>query len=214
MKKYLKVPNLNSSLDNEINLEHLLEKANYQYLDQKPWGNVDDAIKVRFKIAHGNNAIYLYYDITEPEMKATYLNHNEAICRDSCVEFFIGLEGETNYYNFEFNYLGSCLAAYGEDRYDRKRIDKGTIDLIEVESNSKRIKQGERTLFNWGIFIKIPIETFVFSELKTFANTAARANFYKCGDDLLQPHHITWSQVQSDKPDFHLQSYFGDIVFE
>jgi hypothetical protein len=41
-----------------------------------------------------------------------------------------------------------------------------------------------------------------------------RANFYKCGDDLPEPHFLSWNNIIADKPDFHLPQYFGTLTFE
>lgn len=212
--KNIKVASLSIPSFKDRTIKEFLDKMSYVALKEDSWGTVDDEVRVGFKIGHNNTNIYLQYDVIEPEMLATYASHNEAICKDSCVEFFIALPNETKYYNFEFNFLGSCLAAYGEERNERVKINPEIIDLITVETTVNRIKEDALTLFNWKIFIEIPIEIFVFSSLKTFNNIQAKANFYKCGDDLIKPHYISWNPIKSDKPDFHLKSYFGTLDFE
>ena len=41
-----------------------------------------------------------------------------------------------------------------------------------------------------------------------------KANFYKIAENSTNPHYITWSVVENDKPDFHKPEFFGKIIFE
>lgn len=214
MKKKIIAPNLSKYSNEKKEVKRLLKKVEYRHIDQHNWEKANEHRKVRFKIAHNNTNIYLLYDVVEPEMSARYSNHNDPIYKDSCVEFFIALEEDSNYYNFEFNCLGSCLLEWGPDRQHRKLVDTNTIDLITAETKIKRVTKNELTLFHWKMFIKIPIEVFKFTPLKSLKNIHAKANFYKCGDSLSKPHYMTWNPIKADQPDFHLKSYFGDIVFK
>jgi hypothetical protein len=213
VKNKLIIPNFSVKSNKEKDFEKVLKLIDYNNIDQYPWGKTGEFQQIRFKIAHNNHNIYLHYDVIEPEIIATYLKHNTPVYKDSCIEFFIALEEDTNYYNFEFNALGSCLLAWGPDRYNRQLLDIKIIDLIKVKTKIKRINQNGLTMFNWKIFIIIPLSTFSFNNIKSLKNIKARANFYKCGNNLSKPHYITWNNIESKKPDFHLKSYFGDIKF-
>ncbi len=206
MKKKLIIPNISKS-------KSILNLINYNDIDHHPWGFKDEFNKVRFKIAHNSKNIYLQYDVIESEIMAKFSKHNDPVYKDSCVEFFIAFEEDTSYYNFEFNCLGTCRLAWGKDRYGRQLLDTQTINLIKTKTKIKRISKNGLTMFNWKIFIKIPLEIFYFNTLNSFENVKAKANFYKCGDDLSKPHYITWNNIKSKEPDFHLKSFFGDIEF-
>ncbi|WP_445736027.1 carbohydrate-binding family 9-like protein [Mariniflexile sp.] len=212
MKK-ITIPNTTKSSTKEKGFKKVFKLFNYNNLDQYPWGKTDGYQKIRFKIAHDNNNIYLHYNIIEPEIIARYSKHNDPVCKDSCVEFFIAFEEDTNYYNFEFNCIGTCCLKWGPDRHNRQSIDSQIINLIKVKTKIKRVHKKELTTFNWKIFIKIPLKTFYYSNIKSLENIKARANFYKCGDDLSKPHYITWNNIKSENPDFHLKSYFGYAKF-
>ncbi|MCK7536290.1 MAG: carbohydrate-binding family 9-like protein [Marinilabiliales bacterium] len=43
----------------------------------------------------------------------------------------------------------------------------------------------------------------------SLAGKSFRANFYKCGDKLSNPHFVTWNPVGTEKPDYHRPEYFG-----
>ena len=213
MKNKLVVPNISKSLKKKLSLKKVLKLIDYNNIDQYGWEEPNGLEHIRFKIAHDSKNIYLHYDVIELEMAAKYLNHNDPVCKDSCVEFFISLQDDPNYYNFEFNPLGTILLGYGPDRHQRQLIDSKTIDFIKVKTKIKRINRHDLTTFNWKLYIKIPLNIFTFSSIKSFKNLKAQANFYKCGDELSKPHYISWNPIKSKNPDFHLKSYFGEIDF-
>ena len=37
-------------------------------------------------------------------------------------------------------------------------------------------------------------------------------NFYKCGDATLLPHYLSWSQIDTEQPDFHRPEFFGELL--
>ena len=39
-------------------------------------------------------------------------------------------------------------------------------------------------------------------------------NVYKCGDNLSQPHFLSWQPIHTDKPNFHVPQFFGEVEFE
>ena len=41
-----------------------------------------------------------------------------------------------------------------------------------------------------------------------------RANFYKCGDKTAHPHYLSWSPIDTPKPDFHRPEFFGELLFD
>ena len=41
-----------------------------------------------------------------------------------------------------------------------------------------------------------------------------RANFYKCGDKTAHPHYVSWSPIDTPKPDFHRPDFFGELILK
>jgi hypothetical protein len=64
------------------------------------------------------------------------------------------------------------------------------------------------------MMIRIPIEAFNYSNLKTFDELKATANFYKCGDETAVAHYVTWNPIKTVNPDYHRPEYFGKVTFE
>src|SRR5690554_5264268 len=96
--------------------DHLLENQTVMNsINVKNWEAYDYAPKVQFRIGHTGNEIWLKYYVNEKHIRALETNTNGDVYKDSCVEFFISHDGE-NYYNFEFNCIGTTHLAWGPGR--------------------------------------------------------------------------------------------------
>lgn len=166
---------------------------------------------VEFKIAHSPNAILLEYKVAEKDVLTRYENTNDPVYKDSCVEFFISFD-KKHYYNFEFNSIGTALVAYGtSDRESRLRLPEDLIKKIEVfPVASQENSEGDK---EWALQLKIPFELFFKDEIRELKGVKASANFYKCGDDLLEPHFVSWNRISVAEPNFHVPECFGEIEF-
>lgn len=209
----LKIPDISESLYEEANLEKTMESLSGNPIDQFPWGSIDPKPHVQYKIAHNNQAIFIHYDVWETEVQARYSKHNDPVHKDSCIEFFVAFENEQNYYNFEFNFLGTCYAAWGPDRYNRQLLSIETIEQIQIQTRINRVIKEGLPPINWQLLLKFPLNVFSYTKLETLKARKATANFYKCGDDLLVPHFIAWNPIQAETPNFHLSSFFGEVEF-
>jgi len=188
----------------------MLNQQPRQAIDNAPWQDFAYKPSVTFSIAHGNDAVFLKFFVKEEEVRSTYLHSNDPVYKDSCVEFFISLNNEPNYYNFEFNCMGTCLLAFGKDR-TRTMIPVSTIKKIKHETYVKNL--GDQGLIYWELTLIIPTEVFVHHDLASFQGLQSKANFYKCGDDLAKPHYLTWNNITAVKPNFHLPEFFAPLNF-
>lgn len=195
--------------------EQLLEKnAELNSIDQINWKNFPYQPKVNFRIAHTNSEILLKYYVHEKHILAKETRTNGEVYKDSCVEFFVSLDGK-NYYNFELNCIGTIHLAYGPGRKDRKFVNPGIVNRIETQPSLGRLPFEEKTgEFDWELMIKIPLVCFAFNFIDTLEKVKAKGNFYKCGDDTSEPHYVTWNPVKTEQPDYHRPEYFGKIKFE
>ncbi|MBN2610135.1 MAG: hypothetical protein JXB00_01120 [Bacteroidales bacterium] len=191
----------------------VFDKLEKHPICQSKWGKVQPLPRVSFKIAHTNYSIFLQYDVCENETRAEYSMHNKPIHKDSCVEFFIIFEGELQYFNLEFNCLGACLAAWGTSREKREFLNAEVIDQIEIQTQIHRTGKNGLPKINWKLSLKIPIEIFKNSNISQLSGQRARANFFKCGDKLTNPHYLSWEEINTPLPDFHQPVFFGDLIF-
>ncbi len=182
-------------------------------IKHNPW-NTQFSGKVDFKISYTDDGILLKYNVVEENVLTRFTNANDPVYKDSCVEFFMGIKGESSYYNFEFNSTGTCLAGYGTSAENRKLISPEAINMIAVRSGFKSIVFDEKDMINWELTLLIPNEAFEFHKIDSFSGEEVRVNFYKCGDDLPSPHYLCWNPiVDTPDPDFHLPAHFGKAIF-
>ncbi|MCL4637439.1 MULTISPECIES: carbohydrate-binding family 9-like protein [Olivibacter] len=165
--------------------------------------------KVSFKIAYTDESILLYYEVFEKHIRAAYLHNNEPVYRDSCVEFFISFDG-SNYYNFEFNCIGTMLSAYGSQIMEKRQLaSQDRIGSIYRDTNIHATPNGVQ----WDLVANIPFSVFKEDSINSLKARECLANFYKCGDDLPIPHFLSWAPIDNPKPNFHLPAFFGKLHF-
>lgn len=193
----------------------LLEKSSDLHsIDNLNWEAFPYRPEVHFRIAHTGNEIWLKYYVREKYILALETRTNGDVYKDSTVEFFIALN-KNAYYNFEFSCIGTRHLSHGPGRGNRTRISPEIVEKIRIESSLGNQPFEERSGdFNWEMMIRIPIECFVFDEIKSLDNISVSGNFYKCGDKTSEPHFVTWNPINTEKPDYHRPEFFGQILFQ
>ena len=196
-------------LELNAKLENVLEKHE---IDCQPWQEfASNGVKSSFSIAHTGSHLLLKYYSVEEEINAFPRATNGEVNKDNCVELFIAFDNE-NYYNLEFNCLGSTKVGYGDNRKDRKMLSTEVINEIKRYATiNSQINDG--CTFSWEIFLLIPKEVFLFTDLCSFDGLNCWANFYKCGDGLKKSHFSSWNMIDTPNPDFHQPHYFGQLDF-
>ncbi len=74
--------------------------------------------------------------------------------------------------------------------------------------------ESEGNLVKWTLSVQLPLTDFAFHNKKSLTGLTCSANFAKCGDDLPEPDFLSWSNLISKTPDFHLSQFFGQLEFE
>ncbi len=196
--------------------EKLLESnAEFEFIETINWTNYSYKPEVKFKIAHCQDQILLKYYVKEESVLAKVSAINGSVHKDSCVEFFISPQPGGPYYNFEFNCIGIPHVAYGASRRDRKLIDPEVLKLIQTKSSLGDQPFEEKTGGQqWELMLVIPSECFVNDADLVLKGLNSQANFYKCADDTVKPHFVTWNPVGTENPDYHQPQYFGEVIFE
>lgn len=183
--------------------ENKIECVNWKEFPYRP--------NVTFKIAYSDDAIFVRFDVEEKVLRVNNFVPNQPVYEDSCVEFFISFTDQY-YYNIEFNAIGVGLVGYGtKDKTQRLRLSAERINQIKTFSNIS--KNGGDEDVKWSLLLYIPLEIFEEEKISSLKNREVTANFYKCGDELPEPHYVSWLPIQADEPNFHLPEYFGRLVF-
>lgn len=204
---------LNIPFVSQQNYAH--QKLTLHPIDNEPWSPESSlSCSAAFAISHFNEGIHLRFSVTEPFLRAKKRKINGEVHKDNCVEFFIAFGQEANYYNFEFNCLGSIKAAYGKGRLHRKFLPPEL--LKEVEDNISicmdNLSGGKPV--KWDITIVLPVSVFCYSDKQSLNGEDCSVNFAKCGDNLPKPHFLSWVEIISEKPDFHQPASFGRVKFD
>lgn len=195
--------------------------ASYFDKHQIPWHNVSVlnwkefpyAPSVKFRMAHDDENIYIDWEVEEDDVKAVAVEDGGKVYKDSCVELFISFDKDFTYYNIETNCIGKILLCNGKERHNRTMVPSELVSKIDRYA-SLGVELIENKCGKWTLSQKIPLEVFSFNSLNGLSGLQARANFYKCGDDLSVPHFLTWNAIKSDAPDYHRPECFGLIEFE
>jgi len=197
--------------DAEKILESQAEKNNIGTINWQEYSYKPD---VTFRIAHTGNEIWLKIYVAEKCIRAVETRTNGDVYKDSCVEFFISFDNQ-NYYNFEFNCIGTRHLSYGPGRGNRTRINPEIVKKIKANSTLGSEPFDNKTGdFEWEMMLRIPVEVFVFDTISKLNGMQATGNFYKCGDMTDEPHFVTWNPVKTEKPDYHRPEFFGNLQFE
>ena len=204
-----------TQLTNMAQFASALEKqAVVHQIAQLNWPEFSYRPKVSFRIGHTNDRIVLKFYVEEEAVRAVETRINGEVYKDSCVEFFVSLDG-VHYYNFEFSCIGTPHVAYGEGRHNRQLLPEEILRKIQVESTLGNEPFETKTGgFAWELTTVIPVECFIHNPELKLEGLSAKANFYKCGDELPTPHFVTWNPVGTSQPDYHRPEYFGKIEFE
>ena len=167
----------------------------------------------KFVIARSVDSLYIKFKISEYNLRALYVNDQDPVWEDSCVEFFCKKPQSDTYMNFEFNCIGTCAAS------SRKSRDEQVVPFtLEELKTIKRLPSIGRRAFNemegmfeWELTVKIPFDLMGIDPENLPEKILG--NFYKCADGTDSMHFVTWSPVKTEKPDFHCPEYFGELLF-
>lgn len=203
------------SIDSMFNRQNIP----FNKIDTENWEGYGYKPQVSFRMAYSKDEIYLQYHVIEPIVKAVYGSDTGALpYKDSCVEFFLIPAEDSVYYNLELNCIAKGTFAGGAKRSGRTRFKEDVLSKIRrrstLGSEPFGIKESYGKPFDYTLTVAIPIEVFQLSNVSPLKGREIRGNFYKCGDEMPEPHYLSWSPIGTARPDFHTPEYFGYIKFE
>ena len=186
------------------------------YMGQKP----EHFPKVQAKLLYDEKFVYVIFHVEDRFVRAIMEKLNDNVCRDSCVEFFFTPNSDisTGYFNIEINCIGTMLLYHQLERGEKRTIvEPSDAERIKRFASLKGVIDTEiAEPVNWTLEYCVPIEMLAkYTRVEKPAPGAIwRANFYKCADETLHPHWLTWSEVKLPRPDFHQPQFFGTLEFE
>ena len=192
-------------------------KAEWHMIDHVGWPSSYPYLpEVKFRIAHTGREVLLHFFVTEQEVRAETEHDNGQVYRDSCCEFFLRPTDGGPYYNIETNCMATMLIEVGMKRGVSRekapeKILKGVKRWSSLADSGRPLPTGACT---WQLALLIPATTFYKEDITDFSNKTMYGNYYKTGDDLKEPHYVSWSPIQTENPDFHTPQFFGRLIFE
>ncbi len=163
-------------------------------------------------VAYNNSNLYVHFIATDDSLRAVHTQPLSPVAQDSCVEVFLSVPGSPEYWNFEFNCIGTVNASHRVERPNAVRLTPAEIGTIgryaSLGTNAFEEKEGRAT---WELTVSIPLNLIGLDATKT--PTAIKANFYKCAGKTRYPHYLSWSPIAADRPNFHCPEFFGNVTF-
>jgi len=177
---------------------------------------------VQCRLLHDAVGIYGMFQVHDRYVRSVATEFQSSVCRDSCVEFFVGPACGKGYLNFEMNCGGTLLVYHHMIDHscergglnDSRKLAPEDISGFRIFHTMPGVVEPEITEpAIWRIGFFIPFEIFVKTHgLKLpVSGQIWRANFYKCGDHTSHKHWASWKPVK--KLNFHRPEDFGKIVF-
>jgi len=176
--------------------------------------------RIAYSAAGGGTAaaagsLLILYSVVERAVRARYPHDQDPVYTDSCVEFFFTAPPEESYYNLEWNPIGTMLAGYGRSRHERVRLSPAVLAGVERYPSLGRdlfeLRAGP--LISWELLLVIPLNVIGLAGGVPLSGRLIRANVCKCGDELPEPHYLTWSPIDTPRPDFHRPEFFRPMKF-
>lgn len=206
------VPALDGLNLKEVTME-METNALRQSIDVINWKEFPYKPVVVFDIARGEKDLYLHYFVRGLSLRAMADEDGQYVHPDSCVEFFMRLQDDLYYTNFEFNCIGTCLAARGTNRNERIPFTSNEYEKIRRYTTVQREAFEEKKgIHQWELTLAIPFELMGLEPGNL--PKLIRGNFYKCADETANPHYVTWGPIDLPKPDYHCPEHFGTIFIE
>jgi hypothetical protein len=165
-----------------------------------------------FTIAYSDKYIYVDFYVRGNNLRAVNHTNNSPVAEDSCVEFFLSIPESKEYWNFEFNCIGTVNASHRETRENPTRLTDCEIAQIKRFASCGTVPFEEKEgIHSWNLMIAIPFSLIGLDA--TNLPELIKGNFYKCGSKTSTPHLLSWSPIEYPKPDFHRPEFFGTIEF-
>ena len=176
-------------------------------IDHYLWSDVR-SITASAQAAWDEDAIYVRLQAREQDIRRVYTGEFDPVCEDSCLEFFFCPEETgSRYFNFEVNPNGSLYVGFGKLRAERCRLHRPDFKTL-FQVQPFEFEGG------WGVELRIPasfIQIYA-PDFQLCAGKTLRGNFYKCGDETVKPHFMSWNRVETENPDFHQPAWFGTLT--
>lgn len=193
-------------MESEIQMS-LIDKVNWK--EQFPYHPL-----TAFNMAYTDECIYINFFIRCNYLRAVNYTDNSPVSEDSCVEFFCQMPNSDEYWNFEFNCIGTANVSHRVTRNNPTRLTQEELNrIVRCPSCGKRPFNELEGMFSWSLLVKIPTDMLGI-DTKIGEPITMRGNFYKCASQTSAPHFLSWAPIDTPKPNFHQPQFFQEIILK
>lgn len=166
-----------------------------------------------FVIAVSGTRLYVFFSVISNDLRAVNTVDLSPVADDSCVEFFMQVPGNDEYWNFEFNCIGTLNGSHRVERSAPTRLTQSELSSIEryAACGTEPIQEQEGT-YCWDLTVSIPL-SLVGLDADNLPEYI-KGNFYKCAGKTAHRHYVSWNPIIAPKPDFHRPDCFGTLWFK
>ncbi|HEY1683174.1 MAG TPA: carbohydrate-binding family 9-like protein [Tepidisphaeraceae bacterium] len=175
------------------------------------------------RLMHDGQRIFLRFDVQDRYVISTASQYQDAVFKDSCVEFFFRPKPQSGYFNLEVNCGGTKLMSYVEDPSRApdglkkwRPVDAADADKIIIHHSMPSVVDPEITEpTHWRNGEIIPISALepYCGKIGNLSGQTWTGNLFKCVEKNSHPHWATWSPI-GEQLNFHQPKYFADFRFE
>lgn len=180
------------------------------------------------KVLYDDDHLYVIFRVQDQYVRAVYTEYQDPVYNDSCVEFFVmpapsTRSGQSGYFNFEMNCIGTLLVYFIEDstrsgagfkKYTPLPADL-VYDLMIFHSWPGQTSTEIFEPVEWTVEYRIPFVLFeaYLGPVECRSGAQWHGNFYKCGDRSSHPHWASWAPI-GEALNFHQPQLFGRLQFD
>ena len=163
---------------------------------------------VAFIVAHSRQSLLVHFMVRGEDLRAVNTAPLSPVADDSCVEVFLQVPGNDEYWNFEFNCIGTVNASHRVARPNPVRLTAEQISSIGIAGSCGKEPFDEVDgLHTWTLTVRLPFTLIGLDQKKLPDNLLG--NFYKCAGKTRHRHYLSWAPIHTDTPDFHRPDDFG-----
>lgn len=178
-----------------------------------PWWEAGEQETTQARLLWDDEALYVSFVAQDRHIWATYTNRDDPVSRDDAVEVFIAPDPSQvfNYYNFEFNAIGTILDRSPLDGRSSNWNADGVAVAVTIDGT---LNDDDDTDIGWTTEIAIPFSSFegYAVNLPPVPGDEWRLNLYRIGGRT-NPQFSVWSATLTDRPQYHVPSRFGLVRF-
>ncbi len=163
-------------------------------------------------LAHSGTALHILFSVTATETRATVTRPLGPVADDTCFEIFLKHPGKPRYWNYEFNILGTPNVSSRIERKNPIRFSAESLNAIPTASSCNIPQNTTCRLSTEWLLVSIPLVQIGITSVDS--PVLLEGNIYSCASAIGSPYYLSWSPIDTPRPDFHRPDFFGYLILQ